>query len=153
MGNNPNKNQLTEVWGDTVNLRELLIASIIGVVITMGAYLIGRHIFSGMPDLSAGVAKGYALLVGICGCITSGAISAKLFKPKRVFFESQPDEKLEDILLAAGITAEEEAAALSIMDPEIIAEMEELELYSLLSLIPENSPNFKPIYKEKAVKA
>jgi hypothetical protein len=45
---------------------------------------------------------------------------------------------------------EEEAEALSHLDPKVIAEMEDLELYSLLALIPEGSPNYKPEYKQYA---
>ena len=36
---------------------------------------------------------------------------------------------------------------------KVIAEMEDLELYALLALIPEGSPNYKPEYKEKAARA
>ena len=36
----------TEVWGDTVVLKELLYACLIGVVLTMGMFLIGREFFS-----------------------------------------------------------------------------------------------------------
>lgn len=31
--------------------------------------------------------------------------------------------------------------------------MEDLELYALLALIPEGSPNYKPEYKEKVARA
>ena len=48
------------------------------------------------------------------------------------------------------MTIEEEREALRTVSPEIIKEMEDLELYSLLSLIPEDSANFKPEYREKA---
>jgi hypothetical protein len=48
------------------------------------------------------------------------------------------------------MTMEEEVEALRNLDPKLIAEMEELELYSLLALIPEDSPNYKSEYKQKA---
>lgn len=144
-----NKKPLTEVWGDTVNLQELLIASILGIVLTMAMYLIGRKIFMGIEGLDIGLAKGYSLLVGIVGCFIAAVISAKLFKPKRIVEEKFESENIEEIIKAAGMTLEEEVEALSKVDPQIIKEMEELELYSLLALIPEGSPNYKPIYKEK----
>jgi hypothetical protein len=59
-------------------------------------------------------------------------------------------EDIEEILKAAGMTVEEEREALRTVSPEIIREMENFELYSLLALIPEDSPNYKPEYREKA---
>ena len=144
------KVQLTEVWGDTVDLKELMIASILGIALTMAMYLIGRSIFLKIDGLDVGLAKGYSLLLGIVGCIASGVISAKLFKPKRIIEEKFENENIEDILKAAGMTVEDEINALRNVDPAIIAEMEEFELYSLLELVPEDSPNYKPEYKEKA---
>lgn len=58
-------------------------------------------------------------------------------------------EEIADVLKAAGMTVEEEAKALAEAPADVIAEMEELELYGLLALIPEDSKNYKPIYKEK----
>jgi len=127
-----------------------MIASILGIALTMAMYLIGRSIFLKIDGLDVGLAKGYSLLLGIVGCIASGVISAKLFKPKRIIEEKFENENIEDILKAAGMTVEDEINALRNVDPEIIAEMEEFELYSLLELVPEDSPNYKPEYKEKA---
>jgi len=73
-----------------------------------------------------------------------------LFKPKRIVEEKFENEDIEEILKAAGMTVEDEINALRNVDPAIIAEMEEFELYSLLELVPEDSPNYKPEYKEKA---
>ncbi len=47
------------------------------------------------------------------------------------------------------MTVEEEIEALSNLDSEIIKELEDLELYALLALIPEDSKNYKPEYKMK----
>ena len=58
-------------------------------------------------------------------------------------------ENIEDILKAAGMTIEEESEALRHVSKEVIREMENLELYSLLSLIPEDCDNFKPEYRQK----
>lgn len=145
------KNQkFTEVWGDTVLLGELGVAAILGVVLTMGFYLVGHGIFSGMETIDPSLAKGYSLLVGIVGCFLSAAVSAKLFKPKRIVEEHVESADIEEILAFGGTTVEEEAAALATLDPKIIAEMEELELYALLALIPESSPNYKTEYKQRA---
>lgn len=139
--------ELTEVWGDTVNLKELTISIILGVVFTMAFFLAGREIFYGMDSIDESLAKGYALFVGIVGCFVAAVISAKKFRPKRVIGELNDIGDIEDILEYAHMTVEEEAEALAKVDKGIIKEMEDLELYSLLALIPEDSPNYKAEYK------
>ncbi len=145
-----NKPIYTEVWGDRVILKELGIACLLGVGLTMTFFLIGQKIFLGMEGLEESLANGYALIVGVMGCIISGVVSAKLFKPKRNIEERFEFEDIEDILHAAGITVEEERAALAVADEDIIKELEDLQLYALLALIPEDSPNYKAEYKELA---
>lgn len=146
---NTEEAKYTEVWGDTVILKELVYACIIGVVLTMGMFFVGQSIFSKMDNLEPSLANGYSLLVGVAGCLVSGAVSAKLFKPKRIVEEKFEFENIEDILESAGMTIEEEAEALSVVDPAIIRELEDLELYALLALIPEDSKNYKPEYRAK----
>lgn len=141
---------LTEVWGDTVKLKELGIAALLGIVLTMVFYLVGNQIFSNIESIEESLAKGYALMTGILGCFLSAAISAKLFKPKRIIEEHAENVEIADVLAFGGMTVEEDAKALANLDPKVIAEMEDLELYALLALIPEGSPNYKPEYKEKA---
>ena len=141
---------LTEVWGDTVSLRELLVAVLLGIVSTMGFYLIARHFFLQIDSITDSLAGGYALFVGIGGCLISSVISAKLFKPKRIISEMQQDNDIEDVLAHAGMSVEDEIDALIKLDPEIIKEMEKFSLYPLLALIPEGQPNYKPEYKELA---
>jgi len=141
---------LTEVWGDTVNLKELLCAVLLGIVFTMGFYLAARHFFLQIDSIEDSLAKGYALFVGIAGCLISSVISAKTFEPKRVISEMNQQHDIEDVLAHAGMTVEDEIDALIHLDPEIIKEMEKFSLYSLLALIPEGQPNYKPEYKELA---
>ena len=139
----------TVVWGDTVNLTHLVISSVLGIVLTLGMFLYGRSIFLGIEGLEAGLARGYSLLVGIVGCLAAGVISAKMFKPKRVIEERFEEASLEEVLAAAGMTVEEEIEGLRHLDPRLIKEMEELELYGILALVPEDSPNYKPEYRQK----
>lgn len=144
---NEKKQVLTEVWGDTVNLKELLISVLMGIVFTMGFYLVARHFFLQIDSIEDSLAKGYSLFVGIAGCLISSVISAKLFRPKRVISEMQQNHDIEEVLAHAGMTVEDEIDALIKLDPEIIKEMEKFSLYSLLALIPEGQPNYKPEYK------
>jgi hypothetical protein len=139
----------TLVWGDTVKLSHLLISSLLGVVLTLGLYIVGRSIFLNIEGLEKGLAKGYSLLVGIAGCFIAGVISAKLFKPKRVIEEKFERGSIEEILAAADMTVEEEIEGLRNLDPKLVHEMEELELWGLLALIPEDSPNYKREYRQK----
>lgn len=145
-----NKEVYTRVWGDVVSLKELVYSALIGISVTIGMYLIGQYIFNEVIEgIDEALANGYALLVGVSGVFVSGFISAKLFKPKRKIENKMEAEAIEDILKDAGITLEEEVQALSNASTEMIEEMEELELYALLALIPEESKNYKPEYKEK----
>ena len=137
------------VWGDTVVLKELAISAVICVVLTMVFFIGGRTILQGIESLETALANGYALLVGIVGTFIGAAICAKLFKPKRQIMVQFQEENIEDILKAAGMTIEEERDALRTVSPEVIREMEDLELYSLLALIPEDSSNYKPEYRQK----
>jgi hypothetical protein len=148
MDKNENKQQLTEVWGDTVSLKELIFSTVIGIALTMVFYLIGRVIFNSIGTIEKSLANGYSLLVGIFGCFVAAVISAKCFKPKRIIEEKADPASLEEILHDAGMTIEDEIEALSVLDPGIIKEMEDVGLYSLLALIPEGSPNYKAEYKE-----
>ena len=139
-----------EVWGDTVVPKELAISAVICVITTMAFFLAGRTVLLGMGTLEPGLAKGYALLVGIVGTFLGAVICSKMFKPKRNIMIEFQEENIEEILKAAGMTVEEEVEALRTVSPEVIKEMEDLELYSLLALVPEDSPNYKPEYREKA---
>ena len=87
-----------EVWGDTVDPKELGISALLCIVTTMAFFLIGRSVLSGISTLDPGLAKGYSLLVGILGCFIGAAICAKMFKPKRKIMIQFEEENIEDIL-------------------------------------------------------
>lgn len=147
-----NQKVLTEVWGDTVNIRELAISIILGVVFTMVFYVVGRKIFLSVGSIEESLAKGYALFIGIAGCFIAAAISAKCFKPKRIVGELDSTTDVREVLEYAHMTPEEEGEALTKVSRDIIKEMEDLELYGLLALIPEGANNYKPEYKELAAR-
>lgn len=150
MKKNEQTGKYMEVWGDTVVPKELAVAACICVALTMAFFLGGRTLLLGIDSLNPSLAKGYSLLVGIVGTFIGTAISAKLFKPKRKIMIDFQEENIEDILKSAGMTVEEEREALRTVGPQVIREMEDLELYSLLSLIPEDCANYKPEYQMKA---
>ena len=154
MNTEPEKKEkvLTEVWGDTVNIKELAISIILGVIFTMCFYLIGRKIFMSMGTIEENLAKGYALFVGIAGCFIAAVISAKSFRPKRLVAELDSTTDIAEVLEYAHMTPEEEGEALTKVGPDVIKELEDLELYGLLALIPEGANNYKPEYRELAGK-
>ncbi|MBS7525090.1 hypothetical protein KHM83_00215 [Fusibacter paucivorans] len=126
--------RLAEVWGDTVVLKELFIASVLGIVLTMAGYILGRSYFGSIEGLDVGLQKGYSLMVGILGCVVSAVISAKLFKPKRIVDEQFENDSIEEIVKFAGMSMAEEIEAIKDVDPEIVAELEALQLKAMLDL-------------------
>lgn len=118
------------IWGDTVDLKHLGAAMIIGVVLGFVFYREGLYIietqFSQFP---VNLHKSIALLVGIGGCLLAAVISAKLFPPKRIMSEqSFSPEDRERVLRELQIDLDQEAAEMKNMPPSIIKEMEELQL-------------------------
>ena len=135
----------TEVWGDTVVLKELLYSCIIGVFLTMSMFFLGQKIFHSFENIEKSLANGYALLIGVIGCIASGAICAKLFRPKRTVEEKFEFENIENILESAGITLEEEREALSKLDSERMIELRKLARTQLTSLEKFNDRGIKKL--------
>lgn len=82
----PTGEQLAEVWGDVVDLRHLGGAVVIGAVVSLGVYVVAGRLFTALVA-SAEVGRSYAMLVGLLGCVAAGALSARLFPPKRVMTE------------------------------------------------------------------
>ena len=140
----------TKVWGDTVFLPELVCAAVIGIAVTMGFYGSIFYLLTRLTSLSASIASGYALMGGIAGCFLSGIITGRSFRPKRMVIEGTEEMELEKILAEAGTSAEVEAKLLAKEDKETLQELESLKLYSLLRLIPKDSPNYKPQYDKEA---
>lgn len=140
----------TKVWGDTVFLPELIGAAVIGIAVTMSFYGATWYLLTKLTDLSDSIAGGYALMGGIAGCFLSGIITGRCFQPKRIVIEGTEEMELEKILAEAGTSLAEEAELLAKEDADTLQELEDLRLYSLLRLIPADSPNYKPQYAREA---
>lgn len=82
---------LAEVWGDTVDLRHLAWSVVLGVGISLGAFELGRVALASIVA-DAAIARAYAMLIGLGGCLAAGALCAVLFKPKRVVVDQAVDE-------------------------------------------------------------
>ena len=82
-------NDLVEVWGDTVNFKSMLFAIVIGSVVSTGTFLLAKFFLSSSGDTT--LLNGYAMLIGLGGCLLSGFICSIMFKPARTVISSQED--------------------------------------------------------------
>ncbi len=132
-----NKKMYADIWGDTVDLKHLAIAIIIGIAISLTAFLIGFNIIKQMrPDMVLPLQKAMGLIVGIFGCIVSAIICAKLFPPKRTFSEQEfTAEDRERMITELNIDPEEELEAINAMSDSTKEEMQELEIYDMFKNI------------------
>ncbi|QAT42347.1 hypothetical protein [Aminipila luticellarii] len=129
------KHFYADVWGDTVEIRDLFIAVIIGIVISLSLFILGLQFLQGrLTDVAPNLVKAYALLIGILGSLISAVISASLFKPKRILNEKHfSEEDRKSVLDELGINKEKEAEALKNAEKQVIAEMKSLKLYEIFA--------------------
>jgi hypothetical protein len=124
--------KLVEVWGDTVDTRHLAWSVVLGVAISFGAFLLANRILSAtVPDPA--MARAYAMLVGLGGCLLSGAVCAKLFKPKREVIEEAHGDAGRDEVLAQLASEAGGLGRVADLPPAVVAEMKELGLYDLFA--------------------
>ncbi|SAK51629.1 hypothetical protein AWB78_01139 [Caballeronia calidae] len=124
--------KLVEIWGDTVDTRHLAWSVVLGIAISYGAFaLANRVLVAYVPD--AAMARAYAMLVGLGGCLIAGAVCAKLFRPKREVIEQAHgaagrEEVLKQLASEAG-----GLGRVADLPPAVVAEMKELGLYELFA--------------------
>lgn len=126
----PDKQHLYEVWDDTIDGRHLAMSIGIGAVVSLGAYFAAQHLLHYLVE-SAQMARAYAMLIGILGCLAGGAISAKLFPPKRDVQENLADQGFREQVVADLLKEYGSLGRLEDLSAEVIAELRELELYEL----------------------
>ena len=124
------KPELYEVWGDTVDVRHLVYAILIGAIVSLSAFFTAQHFLLEWVA-SAQMARAYAMLVGIVGCLVGGAISASLFKPKRHVVEHEADPAWRSQILKDLQNEFGDLGRLADLPPETIAELKEMDLYEL----------------------
>ena len=126
----PKRQNLYEVWGDTIDGRDLMLSIGIGAVVSLGAYFGALYLLQPIVE-SAQMAKTYAMLVGVLGCLGAGVISAKLFPPKRDVQEHAADPAFREQVVADLLKEYGSLGRLEDLSEEVIAELRELELYDL----------------------
>lgn len=126
---------LADIWGDTVDLRNLGKGIIIGIIISISCYLgASRIIAMQAPDLEVKLISAYSLLFGIGGCVLSAFVSANLFKPKRTLNEAEFSEADRDrVLKELKIDLAKEREELAYVDEKVLQEMKDLKLYELFA--------------------
>ncbi|WP_100208835.1 hypothetical protein [Saccharomonospora azurea] len=106
-GSPPEDQPYRMVWNDAVNLRHLALSMVVCVAIGLPAYLVSEAVFEATLDQTS-LAGGYALLVGLAGCVVGAAVCTKLFPPKRVLADDDAADRAEalEVLAAMGGTPE-----------------------------------------------
>lgn len=139
--NTPRQWRLFEVWGDTADAGHLAWSVVIGLTISLSVFLLAVKVLSGVVP-SADLARAYAMLAGLGGCLLSGIVCAVLFEPKREVIDgAAADPFWRNEVLAK--LAEQYGGLGSVADlpPTVVAEMKELEIYDLFA-------SAKPVLKE-----
>ncbi|WNG43889.1 hypothetical protein F0U60_07115 [Archangium minus] len=140
----PRHGHLAEVWGDTVDLRHLAWSIAIGLVVSLACFLLASHLLADRVG-SAALARAYAMLAGLVGCVLSGVICGALFPPKREVVEdgaadpSWRQEVLNELAAQSG-----GLGAVDELPPSVVSEMKALHLYELFA-------NFQPTVPDAAV--
>lgn len=127
-------NHLVEVWGDTVDFRSMLLAIVIGSVVSTGTFLLAKFFLSFLSGDTT-LLNGYAMLIGLGGCLLSGFICSVMFKPARTVISSQEDNS-ENVKAFIVDLIKDDPNYTSVN--ELPAEVkEELELLQLMSVFQE----------------
>ena len=132
--------RLAEVWNDTVDLRQLAWAIVIGVGISVTAFFLASRWLRTVvatPEL----AHAYAMLAGLGGCVLAGVICARRFPPKRIVNE---ENAASDPAWRAEVLAELAAqpgglGRASDLPPATVQELRELGLYDLFAEQPDGA--------------
>jgi DUF917 family protein len=124
--------QFLEVWGDTVDSVHLAWAIVIGCVISLSAFLLASRALMAIVE-SPEMARAYAMLVGLAGCLISGVVCAKLFPPKREVVEDTADEFWREEVLTQLLAETGSLGSMSDLPPATVQELKELGLYELFA--------------------
>ncbi|MGJ7612903.1 MULTISPECIES: hypothetical protein [unclassified Variovorax] len=129
----PARWRLVEIWGDTADLGHLAWAIVIGVAVSLTGYLVASRVLASLvstPEL----ARAYAMLAGLGGCVVSGVICAKLFTPKREVVEgAEADPRWREEVLAELAGEHGTLGSVDDLPPSVVREMKELQIYDLFA--------------------
>lgn len=125
--------RLVEIWGDTADLGHLAWSIAIGLVVSLAGFLVANRVLAstvGTPEL----ARAYAMLAGLGGCVLSGLICAWLFTPKREVIEGTgADPRWREEVLAELAGEHGDLGSVADLPPAVVREMKELEIHDLFA--------------------
>lgn len=129
----PPRRALIEVWGDTADTRHLAWSIAIGVGISLTGFLIANHILAAHVS-SPELARAYAMLAGLAGCVLSGVICAFIFPPKREVVEGAvADPVWREEVVAELAEGHGGLGSMADLPPVVAKEMKALEIYELFA--------------------
>jgi hypothetical protein len=133
--------RLVEIWGDTADLGHLAWSIAIGLGVSLAGFLAANRVLASTvatPEL----ARAYAMLAGLGGCVVSGVICALLFAPKREVVEgTAADPRWREEVLAELAAEHGTLGSVADLPPSVVREMKELEIYDLFaSYQPRTAP-------------
>jgi hypothetical protein len=137
----PRREHLAEVWGDTVDLRHLGGSIGIGLVVSLASFLLASRLLADRVD-NVALARAYAMLAGLAGCVLSGVICGALFPPKRVVVEdgtadpSWRQQVLNELAAQSG-----GLGGMAELPPSVVSEMKALHVYELFANAQAEVPN------------
>lgn len=124
--------QLAEVWGDVVDVVHLRWSVIIGIGVGLPAYLLSLLLFrtvAASPEL----ARTYALLAGLVGCLIAGAICARLFPPQRDLVEELTDPLAREEAIAELVGETGDLGSIDDLPEATRQELRDLGIYDLFA--------------------
>jgi multidrug transporter EmrE-like cation transporter len=125
--------RLVEIWGDTADLRHLAGAIAIGIAVSLAGFLLANRLLAGAVR-SPELARAYAMLAGLAGCVIAGLICALLFAPKREVVEGgAADPRWREEVLAELAGEHGDLGAMSDLPPAALRELQELGLHDLFA--------------------
>lgn len=116
---------LAEVYGDIVRIRDLGIATLLGIIGGTPVYALAKDLLVSWGSVGPEKAKGYALFLGMLGCLLSGVASARRFKATRDLV-TEGRVHFEKAILSLGVSLEEEKAAVEASSEDNQRELREL---------------------------
>jgi hypothetical protein len=131
--------QLAEVWGDVVDVVHLRWSVVLGCALGLPSYLLSAWLFQQIAQPR--LAETYALLVGLVACLVAGAISARLFAPKRALVEEPVDDSEREAAMAELVAETGELGSTADLPEATRQELRDLGIDDLFADRPAQAPN------------
>lgn len=123
------KDDLVEVWGDTVSLSALIKSILIGASLSLCFFYYSQWVLDQVVE-NKNLAHAYSMLFGLLGCLLAGFICSILFKPKRKILESDHQSmQWFDDLIEQWEKEGKSIGTVQDLPEKIVQELKDLNLY------------------------